>query len=184
MDIKKFSKESERHIKEEKLKIFLIRPPESPVLTAINGDLCRRVENIPPSQKGYRLPNNYLLVLDYQFFDDDAKELTVASNLHSNLPKDVQGLKCTKEMKLDDDFEDLKLKINFMDSKFKEAEVTIMKLTQQMSNTTKEKDKLQSELEALRTKSTARRTTQVDFPFLYVCMVANISLVIECLGNL
>ncbi|PPR92592.1 hypothetical protein GOBAR_AA28077 [Gossypium barbadense] len=60
-----FSKESGKHIEEKKLKVYL-SPPNSPILTAINGDLKQDighetssprdkardgVENIPPSQK-------------------------------------------------------------------------------------------------------------------------------------
>ncbi|GMI69806.1 vamp/synaptobrevin-associated protein 27-2 [Hibiscus trionum] len=71
-----------------------------------------------------------------------------------------------------------------MDMKLKEAEVTIMKLTQERSMATKEKDKLEGEVEALKTKSAATRTIQVGFPFLYVCVVAIMSLVVGYLTHL
>ncbi|KAE8660121.1 Vesicle-associated protein 1-3 [Hibiscus syriacus] len=206
-----FSKESGRDIEEKKLKVFLTSPPQSPVLTAINGDLkqemdhetsprkdkaCRGVENIPPPQKvaedlkGFETAKDALELrstTDVERFKtsvDDSKELTPASNVQSSIPKDVQGLKCTKEMKLDDNFEKLKSKISFMDSKLKEAEVTIVKLTQERSMADQEKDKLQGELEALKTNSAAGKTIQVGFPFFYVCVVAIMSLVIGYLSHL
>ncbi|KAE8736018.1 Vesicle-associated membrane protein, putative isoform 2 [Hibiscus syriacus] len=114
---------------------------------------------------------------------DDSKEQTAASSVQSSLPKDVQGLKCSKEMKLDENFEDLKSKISFMDSKLKEAEVTIMKLTQERSMAAEEKDKLLGELVVLKTNSITGRTIQVGFPFFYVCVVAIMSLAIGYLSH-
>ncbi|PPD73233.1 hypothetical protein GOBAR_DD29835 [Gossypium barbadense] len=279
----RFSKESGKHIEEKKLKVFLTSPSNSPVLTAINGDLKQDighetssprdkarhgVENIPPSQKdlsSWRLLDEFIVpalilrlmefyqtelkfwlkrfycgILESFFINetvsvqlghirlessqanqgkatdmnidscfqllfpsqgigihgrckgttmgtqqfktsrDETEELTTASDLQSSVAKDVQQLKSAKA----DDFENLKSKISFMDSKLKEAEVTIMKLTQERSMVAREKDKLQSELELLKTKSNAIRITQVGFPLLYVCMVAVVGLVIEYLSNL
>ncbi|TYH50371.1 hypothetical protein ES332_D10G202000v1 [Gossypium tomentosum] len=203
----RFSKESGKHIEEKKLKVFLTSPSNSPVLTAINGDLKQDighetssprdkarhgVENIPPSQKvaedfmGFETAKDAgelgttMGTQQFKTSRDETEELTTASDLQSSVAKDVQQLKSAKA----DDFENLKSKISFMDSKLKEAEVTIMKLTQERSMVAREKDKLQSELELLKTKSNAIRITQVGFPLLYVCMVAVVGLVIEYLSNL
>ncbi|XP_039022544.1 vesicle-associated protein 2-2-like [Hibiscus syriacus] len=205
-----FSKESGRHIQEKKLKVFLTSPPQSAVLTAINGDLkqdmghetsprrdkaWRGVENIPPPQKvaeglmGFETARDAIelrATMDVELLKtsvDDSKEQTAASSVQSSLPKDVQGLKCSKEMKLDENFEDLKSKISFMDSKLKEAEVTIMKLTQERSMAAEEKDKLLGELVVLKTNSITGRTIQVGFPFFYVCVVAIMSLAIGYLSH-
>lgn len=50
---------------------------------------------------------------------DETEELTTASDLQSSVAKDVQQLKSSKA----DDFENLKSKISFMDSKLKEVSV-------------------------------------------------------------
>ncbi|KHG16837.1 Vesicle-associated 2-2 -like protein [Gossypium arboreum] len=156
-----FSKESGKHIEEKKLKVYL-SPPNSPVLTAINGDLKQDighetssprdkarhgVENIPPSQKvaedfmGFETAKDAATMGTQRFktSGDETEELTTASDLQSSVAKDVQQLKSSKA----DDFENLKSKISFMDSKLKEAEVTIMKLTQERSMVARETDKLQ-----------------------------------------
>ncbi|EOY16489.1 Uncharacterized protein TCM_035273 [Theobroma cacao] len=87
------------------------------------------------------------------------------------------------ELKSGDDFEELKSKVSFMDSKLKEAERSIMKLTEERSIATREKDKLKGELELLKRKSDVR-TIQVGFPFLYCCMVAVISLAVGYFSHL
>ncbi|MBA0813257.1 hypothetical protein Gohar_027126 [Gossypium harknessii] len=77
----RFSKESGKHIEEKKLKVFLTSPSNSPVLTAINGDLKQDighetssprdkarhgVENIPPSQKVSVHFSCYMAAVVYQ----------------------------------------------------------------------------------------------------------------------
>lgn len=200
-----FSKESGKHIEDKKLKVFFTSPSYSPVLSAINGeskqdsahetssprDKARSgVENIPPPQKvaeeelGFETAKAAVELRtteDVQQFETskvDKDELRAADAVKSSPPKDVQELKpakITEQSTLGHDFEELKSKISFMDSKLKEAELSIMKLTEERSIAVREKDKLKSEIEVLKRKS-GIKTVQVGFPFLYVLMVALISL--------
>ncbi|XWS53680.1 hypothetical protein CRYUN_Cryun10bG0021300 [Craigia yunnanensis] len=202
-----FSKESGKHIEKKKLKVFLTSPPHSPVLAAINGELKQDlvhetssprdrawsgVENIPPPQRvaedvmGFETAKDAVELRTTKDVKEDTEELSAADGVQSSPAKDVQELKSTKcleELRLGDDFEELKSKISFMDSKLKEAEFSIMKLTEERSIATREKDKLKSELEVLKRKSYVK-TIQVGFPFLYVCMVALVSLAVGYFINL
>ncbi|XP_022761207.1 vesicle-associated protein 2-2-like [Durio zibethinus] len=208
-----FSKESGKHIEEKKLKVFLTSPPHSPVLAAINGKLKQDsghetssprdrawtgVENIPPPQRvaedllGFETAKDAVElrtskdVRQFETSKEDTEELRAADGVQSSPAKDVQELKPAKsmeELKSGDDFEELKSKISFMNSKLKEAELSIMKLTEERSMAAQEKEKLKSELEVLKRKSDVK-TIQVGFPFLYVCMVALISLAVGYFSHL
>ncbi|ONI28472.1 hypothetical protein PRUPE_1G142800 [Prunus persica] len=111
----------------------------------------------------------------------DVVELKPAKVVEELKPaKVVEELKPAKDavaLNLTKDFDELKLKLNTLDSKLKEAELTIMKLTEDRSMTTREKNMLKHELELLRRKNNVKRI-MVGFPLFYVCMVALISLAI------
>ncbi|KAI5349598.1 hypothetical protein L3X38_002486 [Prunus dulcis] len=184
-----FSKDSGKYIEEKKLRVVLISPPSSPVFVPINGELkqdpCYEnsvkkdrvlsgVENIPPPHgvaedvEGFETYKD----MDESRAVKDVEELKPAKDVVELKPaKDAVALNLTK------DFEELKLKLNTVDSKLKEAELTIMKLTEDRSMTTREKNMLKHELELLRRKNNVKRI-MVGFPLFYVCMVALISLAI------
>lgn len=189
-----FAKDSGKYIVEKKLRVILIIPPPSPVLLPINGVLKQDppfeasvqkdrvlsgLENIPPPQR----------------VDEDVKGVETAEEMDESradsIPTyNVEVLKPVKndvELNLAMDFEDLKSKLNVMDSKLTEAELTITKLTEERSMTTREKDRLKHELasmqEVLRRKNNVK-TAQVGFPLLYVCMVALISVAVGYLMHI
>ncbi|XVE82043.1 hypothetical protein DITRI_Ditri15bG0115100 [Diplodiscus trichospermus] len=208
-----FSKESGKHVEEKKLKVFLTSPPHSPVLAAINGDLKQDsgheassprdrawsgVENIPPPEKvaeevlGFETAKDAVelkTAKDVQHVETskvDMDELRATDDVQSSPAKVVQEpepAKSIDELKLVHDFEELKSKISFMDSKLKEAELSIKKLTEERSMAIRDRDKLKSELEVLKMKCDVK-TIQVGFPFLYVCMVALVSLAIGYFSHL
>ncbi|XP_058222561.1 vesicle-associated protein 1-2-like isoform X2 [Rhododendron vialii] len=91
-------------------------------------------------------------------------------------------MKDVEELKLVKDIEDMKSKLNELDSKLSEAEVTISKLTEERRWTAQETEGLRQELALLRSKKDARKV-QVGFPFLFVCMVAVISVLVGYLLN-
>ncbi|KAK4586886.1 hypothetical protein RGQ29_023865 [Quercus rubra] len=188
-----FAKDSGKYIVEKKLRVILTVPPPSPILLPINGvlkqdpsceasmqkDIVRSgVENIPPPQR----------------VDEDVKgietaeemdELRAVDFVDSRPVYNVEELKVVKndvELNLAKDFEDLKLKLNLTDSTLREAEFTIMKLTEERRKTNLEKDRLKHELEMLRKNSMKR--AQVGFPLLYVCMVALVSVALGYLMHL
>ncbi|GMY27642.1 vesicle-associated protein 2-2-like isoform X2 [Fagus crenata] len=185
-----FAKDSGKYIVEKKLRVILIIPPPSPVLLPINGVLKQDppfeasvqkdrvlsgLENIPPPQR----------------VDEDVKGVETAEEMDESradsIPTyNVEVLKPVKndvELNLAMDFEDLKSKLNVMDSKLTEAELTITKLTEERSMTTREKDRLKHELEVLRRKNNVK-TAQVGFPLLFVCMVALISVAVGYLMHI
>ncbi|VVA16861.1 PREDICTED: vesicle-associated [Prunus dulcis] len=202
-----FSKDSGKYIEEKKLRVVLISPPSSPVFVPINGELkqdpCYEnsvkkdrvlsgVENIPPPHgvaedvegfETYKDMDESRAVKDVEELKPakDVEELKPAKVVEELKPaKVVEELKPAKDavaLNLTKDFEELKLKLNTVDSKLKEAELTIMKLTEDRSMTTREKNMLKHELELLRRKNNVKRI-MVGFPLFYVCMVALISLAI------
>ncbi|XP_021808619.1 vesicle-associated protein 2-2-like [Prunus avium] len=193
-----FSKDSGKYIEEKKLRVVLISPPSSPVFVPINGeskqDPCYEnsvkkdrvlsgVENIPPPHgvaedvEGFETYKD----MDESRAVKDVEELKPAKDVVELKPANVvEELKPAKDgvaLNLTKDFEELKLKLNTVDSKLKEADLTIMKLTEERSMTTREKNMLKHELELLRRKNNVKRI-MVGFPLFYVCMVALISLAI------
>jgi len=184
-----FAKDSGNYIEEMKLRVILISPPPSPVLLPINGvskqdpscettvqkdRVLSGVENIPP-------PQRCQLAEDVKGNEtaEQVDELRAAKDVDSRPAVDVEGLKPVKndvDLNISKDFEDLKSKLNMMDSKLREALSTITKLTEERSMTDVEKDRLMHELEVL-SKNNVRRI-QMGFPLLYVCMVALISVAV------
>ncbi|KAK8628338.1 hypothetical protein V6N13_064047 [Hibiscus sabdariffa] len=103
----------------------------------------------------------------------DTKELKTVREKEFNALKDdeVKTLKNVEDLKFAKDVEEMKLKLNDLESKLGKAEATISKLTEERSVSTQERKALQEELALLRKKSDVRRG-QVGFPFLFVCMIA------------
>ncbi|GAB4855471.1 hypothetical protein Ancab_024087 [Ancistrocladus abbreviatus] len=91
--------------------------------------------------------------------------------MHSEIVKDAEQLKLVR------DVDEMKAKLRELEANLSKAEVTISKLTEQRRLTIQETEILQQELALLRTKNVERRI-QVGFPFLFVCMVAFVSVVL------
>ncbi|KAK3023619.1 hypothetical protein RJ639_043887 [Escallonia herrerae] len=98
-------------------------------------------------------------------------ESKTTEDVESNTTKDVEDLKLVK------DIEEMKSKLNDLELKLREAEVTISKLTEDRRLTTQEGVILREELATLRS-SRGIRKVQVGFPLLFVCMVALVSLML------
>ncbi|KAM0962813.1 hypothetical protein ACFX13_022314 [Malus domestica] len=112
----------------------------------------------------------------------DMEESKPAKNMEeSKTAKDMEELEPARgaaELNLTKDFEELKSKLNTVGSKLKEAELTIMKLMEESSRSTREKNMLKHELESLRRRKNNLKTVTVGFPLFHVCMVALVSLAI------
>lgn len=114
----------------------------------------------------------------------EAKEPTkdAAHRIMDDVDLSVQDLhhstvKHMEETKLVKDVEEMKSKLNVLESKLTEAQVTISKLTEERRWTGQERESLRRELTLLRSKGGDRKV-QVGFPFLFVCMVALVSVVL------
>ncbi|XP_062176261.1 vesicle-associated protein 2-2-like [Alnus glutinosa] len=184
-----FAKDSGQYIEEMKLRVILISPPPSPVLLPINGvskqdtscetsvqkdRVLSGVENIPPPQR---------LAEDVKGIEtaEEVDELRTAKGVDSRPADNVEGLKPVKndvDLNISKDFEDLKSKLNMMDSKLREAEFTITKLTEERSMTNLEKVRLQKELAVPSSRKNNVSRVQMGFPLLYVCMVALIGVAV------
>ncbi|KAJ0235958.1 Vesicle-associated protein 2-2 [Hirschfeldia incana] len=90
---------------------------------------------------------------------------------------DAQNIKAVDEYKLVKDIEEMKLKVNALESKLKQADSTISKLMEERSISSQHRENLQQELAELRTKKIVKEV-HIGFPLLFVCVVAFISIVI------
>ncbi|KAM6566015.1 hypothetical protein CsatA_025143 [Cannabis sativa] len=183
-----FSKDGGKYVEERKLRVVLISPTPSPVLLPKNGeskqDQCYEtlvlkdkvpsgLENVPPPHK---------IVKDFEEFEptSDQSELRADNEMEARTTKeDVEEPKPAKDgslLNLNKDLKELTSKLNIVDSKLKEAELTILKLTEEKSKNIKEREMLKHELEMLKRKNN-KKDVQVGFPLFFVFMVALVGLV-------
>ncbi|CAH2038532.1 unnamed protein product [Thlaspi arvense] len=90
---------------------------------------------------------------------------------------DAQNIKALDEYKLVKDIEEMKLKVNALEFKLKQADSTISKLMEERSISSQHRQSLQQELAEVRTKKIVKEV-HIGFPLLFVCVVAFISIVI------
>lgn len=181
-----FAKDSGKYLEEKKLRVVLIGPAHSPVLLPLNGllkqDPCHEifsqkdqllsgVENTPPA---------HAVAKDVEGFKTAkvTDESRAAKDVESRPAEDVDELKLTHDIakeNLAKDIEELNSKLNVLELNLSEAKLTITKLTEERSMATREKETLKHELAMLRRKSDVRRV-RVGFPFLFVLIIALISI--------
>ncbi|XP_065853741.1 vesicle-associated protein 2-2-like [Euphorbia lathyris] len=87
-----------------------------------------------------------------------------------------------KELKLVSDIEEMKSKLNHLETKLNEAESIITNLTEERKLSVQERKNLQEELILLRSGTNAKRL-QVGFPLLFVVMVALVSIFLGYLSH-
>lgn len=106
-------------------------------------------------------------------------ELQPKKDAELKLMKELEfkAVKAAEELELVKDMEEMKSKLNKLQSKLSEAEVTISKLTEENRLGIQEKKILKGELDMLRSKSVVKNV-HVGFPLLFVCMVALISFIL------
>ncbi|XP_059439310.1 vesicle-associated protein 1-2-like isoform X2 [Corylus avellana] len=117
--------------------------------------------------------------------NDDA-ELRTANDAEFEQEKDLKlkpaedvglnSIKNVEELNIIKDVEEMKSKLDGLESKLREAEVTISKLTEERRSSIQDIKVLQEKLAELSRRGVRR--VQVGFPLLFVCMVALISVVV------
>ncbi|XP_027332049.1 vesicle-associated protein 1-2-like isoform X2 [Abrus precatorius] len=183
-----FAKDSGKYIEEKKLRVILISPPSSPVLLPVNGDMkhdpsieinvqkdrvASGVENIPPPS---RVSEDVKVLEAAQDTREDRADEDIVQRQFENVG-DLKPAKDDVQLILANESEELKSTLGIMDSKLREAEVTIMKLNEERRMNTQEKDLLKKELERLKRKINTKGV-QAGFPLLFVCMVALVSVAV------
>ncbi|XP_027338787.1 vesicle-associated protein 2-2-like isoform X2 [Abrus precatorius] len=150
-----FLKDSGKRVEEKKLRVVLITPPSSPV----NAELEH--QNLPP-------PLSLVFEGKSPETAQDMEEETVSKSVEK-----VGGMKQANDaakLTFTEGSEELKLRLNVMDSKLSEAERTIINLNEEKRRNTQEKNLLKQELMLKRTVNMKR--AQGGFPLLFVCVVA------------
>ncbi|CAG7868357.1 unnamed protein product [Brassica rapa] len=236
-----FSKAEGKHVEENKLRVTLVLPSNSPELSPVKGTLKQEAvfedsilkdrvygqsETLRPPQYeseivkatkgGYATSNlekeaefdpiryaddgrgiksthnldtpaKMAMDLDQGFANGKASANSVSYSDEPKIPRnrdvvqmqqtDAQNIKALEESKLVKDIEGMKLKVNALESKLKQADSTISKLMEERSISFQHRESLQQELAELRTKKIVKEV-HIGFPLLYVCVVAFISIVI------
>ncbi|KAL4398094.1 hypothetical protein AHAS_Ahas01G0257500 [Arachis hypogaea] len=185
-----FAKDSGKYIEEKKLRVVLISPSSSPVLLPVNGEAKQEsnkvpmekdrvpsgVENIPPPLK---VCEEFKGLETAKNMEEDRRDEDVVAR-HSeneNVP-DIKPENDAAQLNSAEEYEQLKSRLSIMDTKLRAADVTILKLDEEMRMNTQEKDLLRKELEDMRRKVDMRRVQAGGFPLLFVCMVALVSVVL------
>ncbi|KAI9084824.1 hypothetical protein K1719_033230 [Acacia pycnantha] len=125
------------------------------------------------------------IMTDVEEPKSETEELKVSRDAEFNNVKDVQeseaekvamlnASKSAEELKLMESIEEIKSKLDKLESKLNKAGVTISKLTEESRLSSLETKVLQEKIADLSKRGS--RKVQVGFPLLYVCMVALISL--------
>ncbi|CAH8383949.1 unnamed protein product [Eruca vesicaria subsp. sativa] len=227
-----FSKAEGRHIEENKLRVTLVMPSDSPepspVKRATNQEAVFEDSTLLPPQyeseivKEPRMVGHDELKASYgakDFIEDlnpanDVKpthNLDTLTNMAMQFPgdqgftngmtsangvtypdeakmprerevvqvekRDGQKIKASDEYKLVKDIEEMKLKVNALESKLKQADSTISKLMEERSIGSQHRESLQQELAEMKTKKIVKEK-HIGFPLLFVCVVAFINIVI------
>ncbi|KAI3979063.1 hypothetical protein MKX01_016238 [Papaver californicum] len=140
-----FSKDNNKYVGENKLRVVIVGQPESHVVLPINETLQVEQTVVSPI-----LRDQENILPDYMVTTKDMKVPELAN--------DVQKLKFPESV------EDFKL-----------AEICMQKLKEEKTVKFKERKMLQKEPVCLKSNKGGRRV-QVGFPFLFVCMVAIVSM--------
>ncbi|XP_077222755.1 vesicle-associated protein 1-2-like [Tasmannia lanceolata] len=145
-----FTKENGRYIKENKLRVVLVSPPHSPVSLPIIGAMKQE-------------PAYETAILRDQL-----------SAGVEDLPPSNHVVKDAED--LNSKLNELELKLSEMGSNLNETEKTITKLREERITAIQERDALQKELALMRRKRNVK--VQVGFPFLFVCFIALVSMIL------
>ncbi|VAH68689.1 unnamed protein product [Triticum turgidum subsp. durum] len=168
-----FSKETNAYIEESKLRVVLVDASRPPVEQLIN--------NVPSTDAAVEVP----VLKDTPNVQNEVpamekKEETVTSKvspLEETLLKETvtvsdRGFFSVQNHQLShvtEDVQNLKSKLNNLESKLEGAEKMIIKLREESRTTTQERDRLQQEMVFLK-KGTPK--SQLGFPLLFVVYVA------------
>ncbi|CAN6582045.1 unnamed protein product [Malus baccata var. baccata] len=109
---------------------------------------------------------------DVELKPPNATELKLEKDVELNATKIVEDLKLVK------DIQEMKSKLNALELKLSQAEVTISKLTEERSSTIQETRNIQEQVAQLGIRGVDVKVVQVGFPLLFVCMVAIMSVAI------
>ncbi|GAB4843551.1 hypothetical protein Ancab_013514 [Ancistrocladus abbreviatus] len=192
-----FAKDSGKLIEEKKLKVVLVGQSTSlPVHSDVNqhpshdastrkDHVARGVENVHSPQKDEEFRS--ATPVDALRFTNDVKptvtedsdsELRSAKSFESSFVEHEVDVKFTKENtdKLTNEVAELALKLDILESKLAETELSKFQLREERSRAMREKEAVEKELAQIRRHIHAK-TVYKGFPLLYVCMVALSSLV-------
>ncbi|XP_068317517.1 vesicle-associated protein 2-2-like isoform X2 [Pyrus communis] len=109
---------------------------------------------------------------DVELKPPNVTELKLEKDVELNATKIVEDLKLVK------DIQEMKSKLNALELKLSQAEVTISKLTEERSSSIQETRNIQQQLAQLGIRGVDVKVVQVGFPLLFVCMVAIMSVAI------
>ncbi|VFQ85036.1 unnamed protein product [Cuscuta campestris] len=169
-----FSKDDGKYVQENKLRVVLVSPSSSPVVSPMN-------------EVRSHLPRDVLA--DDAF---DSAKLSTFSELGGSMElKQENGMEFVEKKllvakannnvgEMESFKEKMKSKLHELELQLSAAEATIARLTQERKDITQETEGLRRELAVMTSKKVVRRV-QVGFPLAYVVMVAVIGITLGCL---
>ncbi|XP_031101663.1 vesicle-associated protein 2-2-like [Ipomoea triloba] len=160
-----FAKDDGKYVQENKLRVILVNPSDSPVLSPMNGVHSHQARNVFADDVFGSAKFSALS-------EENGKELVDTKLLESKSRKDIEELESFKEV--------MKSKLNELELQLSAAEATIARLTEERKEIARERESLQRELAIMTSKKVVKKV-HVGFPLMYVVMVAVFSLTIGCL---
>ncbi|KAK4801376.1 hypothetical protein SAY86_021863 [Trapa natans] len=173
-----FSKEEGKFIAEIKLRVSLTSPPESPILSPINGALKQGIIETP-TVNGHHVQKGVDSIKPDPTISAPKATKAISppkvANDEESPGKDANLKSYDKERaRLVKDIEEIKTKLSELESILDTARVTISKLKVETKMSTRDRATLKEELEMLRMRGGKKRINN-GFPLLFVVMVALIS---------
>ncbi|CAH9073537.1 unnamed protein product [Cuscuta epithymum] len=169
-----FSKDGGKYVQENKLRVVLVSPSNSPVHLPVNEVHSHPPQNlladdVSGSVKVSTFPE---LTENIELKQENGMRLVEKKPLETKAKKDVSELESLKET--------MKSKLNELELQLSAAEATIARLTEERREIAQDRASLQKELAVMTSKKVVRKV-QVGFPLMYVVMVAVISITLGCL---
>ncbi|XP_031130440.1 vesicle-associated protein 2-2-like isoform X2 [Ipomoea triloba] len=142
-----FSKDDGEYVQENKLRVILVVPLNSPELSPINGAQSHppNFESSPPKcledlSGGEETQIPQQKPAEEEFKQENQEEPVKAKHVEIETAKDVEKVEFVDEINT------MKSKLNALELKLSEAEATISRLTQETRGSAQEKESLQREL--------------------------------------
>ncbi|XAR54701.1 hypothetical protein NMG60_11029958 [Bertholletia excelsa] len=178
---------------ESKLRVIVVSPLNSPVQLPIN----RTFKQVPAYKAAIlmdQVPGEVESLNQHRTVDENA-EPKMKNSEEVLLPKDVEyktinvvqepakdvehkSMKDVEELKVVNDIELMKTKLNEFELKLSEAAITVTKLAEERGFSVLQLEIIQLELALLRRERHVKKAEVVELPLLWACMVALIGVMI------
>nr|GMD43673.1 vesicle-associated protein 2-2-like [Ipomoea batatas] len=174
-----FAKDDGKYVQENKLRVILVNPSDSPVLSPMNGVHSHQARNVFADDVFGSAKFSALseLAKNMGLKQENGKELVDTKLLESKSRKDIEELESFKEV-MKSKLNELELQLSavrtllsaaffvLLFSPIYQAEATIARLTEERKEIARERESLQRELAIMTSKKVVKKV-HVGFPLIY-----------------